>query len=48
MKKYIKLIILLNVIGTYSCSKDNIIQDNKPPSPSLLYPELREMENMKH
>lgn len=33
MKKYIKLIILLNVIGTYSCSKDNIIQDNKPPKP---------------
>ena len=33
MKKYIKLIILLNIIGTYSCSKDNIIQDNKPPKP---------------
>ena len=33
MKKYIKLIILLNVIGTYSCSKDNIIQDNKSPKP---------------
>lgn len=37
MKKYIKLIILLNVIGTYSCSKDNIIQDNKPPQAHLYF-----------